>query len=206
MNLAALLGLAIVAFASTDVDDIIVLIAFFADSRFRTRNVVIGQYLGIGALVIASIAASWIALALTPAFVGLLGALPILIGLKRLADLRHDAGEEGPPTETRNGALGQIGAIAAVTIANGGDNLGVYAPLFATQSAAEIAVMAAVFILMTALWILIAHGLVKHPTIGAIIRRYGRIAAPLALIGLGFRILYNAQSFELLRSAVALIR
>jgi len=202
MNLTAPLGLAIVVFASTNIDDIFVLIGFFADSRFRARNVAIGQYLGIGALVLVSLAASLISLFLAPAYVGLLGVLPILIGGKRLIDLRRNAGEKPPPEETRGGALGQIAAIAVVTVANGGDNLGIYAPLFATQSASGIVIMVLVFVAMTALWIAIARQLLARPTIGTLIRRYAHVAVPFVLIGLGLAILYDAGSFALLRSAI----
>ena len=201
MNLAASLGLAVVAFASTNVDDIFVLLGFFADPRLRARNVVIGQYLGIGALVLVSIAASLISLVLSPALVGLLGAAPVLIGVKRLADLRQSANQQ-KPDRAQGGAFGQIAPIAVVIIANGGDNIGVYAPLFATHSASQIAVMVAVFMIMTALWIAMAHGLVAHPTLGAPIRRYGHIVVPFVLIGLGFYILYDAGSFGLLRATL----
>jgi cadmium resistance protein CadD (predicted permease) len=201
MNLAALLGLAIVVFASTNLDDIFVLLGFFADSRLGARNVAVGQYIGIGALVVVSIAASLFALVLTPAYVGLLGAPPILIGVKRLFELRRDSKDAAPRAEARNGAFRQIAAVAIVTIANGGDNLGVYAPLFATLRVFEIVVTALVFAVMTALWLAIAHWLVAHPMFGSPIRRYGRILAPFALIGLGLYIVYEARSFALLRAA-----
>ena len=201
MNLTASLGLAIVAFASTNVDDIFVLLGFFADPRLRARNVMIGQYLGIGALVLVSFAASLISLVLSPALVGLLGAAPVLIGVKRLADLCQSANQQ-KPDRAQGGAFGQIAPIAVVIIANGGDNIGVYAPLFATHSASQIAVMVAVFMVMTALWIAMAHRLVAHPTLGAPIRRYGHIVVPFVLIGLGFYILYDAGSFGLLRATL----
>jgi cadmium resistance protein CadD (predicted permease) len=197
MNPTTLLGLAIVAFASTNVDDIFVLVGFFADSRLRARNIVIGQYLGIGALVVVSIAASLISLFLTPAYVGLLGILPILIGIKRLVGLRHDAKEQIPPDERHSGTLGQIAPIVVVTIANGGDNIGVYGPLFATQSTPQIAVTVIVFAVMTAVWIALAHWLLNHPKIGTPIRRHGHRAIPFVLVGLGLYILYDAKSFDL---------
>jgi cadmium resistance protein CadD (predicted permease) len=203
VHLIALVGLAIVVFASTNIDDIFVLLGFFADSHLHGRNVGIGQYLGIAALVGVSIVASLVSLVLAPPLVGLLGVLPILIGVKRLVDLRRDAGEKPRPEETRGGALGQIASIAAVTFANGGDNLGVYAPLFATQSAPGIVITVIVFLAMTALWIAMARRLLAQPTIGAFIRRYGRIAVPFVLIGLGLAILYDAGSIALLGSAAA---
>ena len=94
MKLVAQLGLAVVVFASTNIDDIFVLLGFLVDPHFRLRNVVIGQYLGIIALIIASIAASVISLAVAPNYVGLLGILPVLIGIMRLTALLRDSGED----------------------------------------------------------------------------------------------------------------
>ena len=204
MNLITLLGLAIVLFASTNFDDIFFLIGFFADPRFRARNVAIGQYVGIGAIVAVSLGVALISLVLPPAYIGLLGAVPILLGVKKLLDLRHGNGddEETRPHKARGGAFGQIASVAAVTIANCGDNIGVYTPLFATQSAFEIAVIVIVFTVMTGLWLALAHWLVNHRTIGAPIRRYGHLAVPFALIGVGVFILCAAGSFELLRFLV----
>jgi cadmium resistance protein CadD (predicted permease) len=203
VHLIALVGLAIVVFASTNIDDIFVLLGFFADSHLHGRNVGIGQYLGIAALVVVSIVASLASLILAPPLVGLLGVLPILIGVKKLFELRRASEIETRADDpARSDAFGQIASVAVVTVANGGDNLGIYAPLFATQSAPEIAVMVIVFAVMTALWIAIAYGLVSHPTLDAPIRRYGHFAVPFVLMGLGVYVLYNAKVFDLARSTV----
>jgi cadmium resistance protein CadD (predicted permease) len=88
--------------------------------------------------------------------------------------------------------------VAAVTIASGADNLGIYIPLFATQSRQATAVMGAVFVLMTALWCSLAHWLVRHPALGATIRRYGHRVMPYTLIGLGLFILAHSEGWRLL--------
>ena len=200
MDLIGSAGLGIVLFASTNVDDLLVLIAFFALPRCRARDVVIGQYLGIGALIVVSVVLSLISLVLSPAYVGLLGVLPMLIGIQKLFELRRGGnGEAVPAPQTRRGAIGQIAAVAAATIANGGDNIGAYAPLFATWSAARIAVVVLVFVVMTALWLALALWLVNHRTVGAPLKRYGHLAVPFVLIVLGLVILYEAGSFALLR-------
>jgi cadmium resistance protein CadD (predicted permease) len=201
MNLAAVLGLAVVVFASTNIDDIFVLLGFLADPHFQLRNVAVGQYLGIGVLVIVSIAASLISLVFAPDHVGLLGLLPVLIGVIKLFTLlRRRDNEDAQHHEARSGSIGQIAAVAAVTIANGGDNVGIYTPLFATETARAAAVIVIAFMILTALWIGVAHLLVSHPTLGATIRRYGHIAAPFVLIGLGIYILHDAGPLQLLRS------
>ena len=70
MNVIGSVGLGIILFASTNVDDLLVLIAFFALPRCRARDVVIGQYLGIGALIVVSVVLSLISLVLSPPMSG----------------------------------------------------------------------------------------------------------------------------------------
>ena len=86
-SLLALTGTAVVLFASTNIDDIFVLVGFFADPKSHPRDIVVGQYAGIMALFGLSLVASLLSLKIPRAYVGLLGVLPILIGGKRLFDL-----------------------------------------------------------------------------------------------------------------------
>jgi cadmium resistance protein CadD (predicted permease) len=67
---------------STNIDDAFVLVTFIADKNFRVRDVVIGQYAGVGTLYILSAIASLISLIIPPAYVGLLGLAPLAIGTK----------------------------------------------------------------------------------------------------------------------------
>src|ERR1700754_4142951 len=76
-DMIELLTVGIVVFASTNVDDIFLLSAFFADSHLMTRNVVAGQFLGIAALVLASAAAALAALAVPAGWTALLGVVPL---------------------------------------------------------------------------------------------------------------------------------
>jgi cadmium resistance protein CadD (predicted permease) len=196
----ALLGLAIALFASTNVDDAFVLVGFFADPRFRVRHIVIGQYAGITTLFAVSVVASLLSLVIPRPYLGPLGVAAILTGAKKLLDLYHerDKTEETLERHSNARANGRTATVALVTIANGSDNIGVYAPAFVIRSLYEIAVIALVFIVMTALWCFAAHSMVNHPKLGAPIRRYGRRVAPFVLIGLGIQILYQAGSFGLL--------
>jgi cadmium resistance protein CadD (predicted permease) len=200
-SLFALPSMAIMLFASTNVDDVFVLIGFFADPNFRARDIVLGQYVGIAALFSISVAAPLLSLVVPRAYVGLLGIVPILIGLKKLLDLyrKHEVTEESLEQQPDAGGNGRAVSVAIVTMANGGDNIGVYTPSFAIRSASEIAVIALIFVVMTALWCFLAHAMVNHPKLGLPIRRYGHRLAPVVLIGLGVLILYQAGSFGLLR-------
>jgi cadmium resistance protein CadD (predicted permease) len=120
------------------------------------------------------------------AYLGLLGILPIVIGIRKLSDLRRDA------SAPENSSQGSVAGVTLVTIANGGDNIAIYIPAFAVHSGAENAVIAMVFVAMTALWCMLAHWMVNHRRFGAPLRRYGHIFAPMVLIGLGLVIIYKA--------------
>jgi len=97
------------------------------------------------------------------------------------------------------GRHGNAVAVAAVTVANGGDNIGVYTPLFATRSAMDIAVIGVLFAVMTLAWLGAAYWLTHHRLIGAPIRRYAYRLVPFVLIALGVLILHEAGTLGLLR-------
>ena len=140
-------------------------------------------------------------------WIGLLGFVPLSLGIGKLVALRH---REPPEAENAAGQLarGRVGhaagrgrlsqllAVAGVTIANGGDNLGVYIPLFA-RDLSLVPVYVLVFAAMTGVWCLAAHTLVSSALLGSRIRRYGHIVLPLVLIALGLYIL--SGSIGLLR-------
>ena len=85
----------------------------------------------------------------------------------------------------------QILAVAGVTVANGGDNLGVYIPMFA-NSLSAIPLFVLVFAAMTLVWCLLGHVLVNNKVFGHWIRRYGHKILPVVLILLGLDILKGA--------------
>jgi cadmium resistance protein CadD (predicted permease) len=191
VELASIAGVAIPVFVSTNIDDIVILSVFFADRELRPRSIVLGQFLGIGALVAASSLCALAALAVPEGWSAVLGIAPLGLGLWKLRSLRRDEREEeAPPAERRAGS--QALAVALVTLANGGDNLGVYIPLFARQPAA-IPIYAAVFAVMTALWCSLGYALVNNRLAGERIGRYGRVALPFVLIALGIYILAGVR-------------
>jgi cadmium resistance protein CadD (predicted permease) len=66
--------------------------------------------------------------------------------------LRSSYRERGLEERTHS----QILAVASVTVANGGDNLGVYIPLFANEPK-SIGMYAALFALLTAIWCAVGY-------------------------------------------------
>lgn len=187
-----------VVFALTDIDDLVLLIAFFADPRLRARTVVAGQYLGIAALTAVSALAAWAALAIPPGWTALLGAVPLALGLHHFWKLRRGDDEEvsDDAIEAERQMEGrlhsQVLGVAAVTIANGADNLSVYIPLFAAQLA-WLPVYVLTFAIMTGLWCALAHRLVRNRAVGALMQHWGHVLLPVVLIALGLHILWGAR-------------
>jgi cadmium resistance protein CadD (predicted permease) len=200
--LLTVIGVGVVVFATTNIDDILLLAVFFADGALRPRAVVVGQFVGIGLLTAVSAVAAFTALAIPEGWIGLLGLAPLGLGIRGLYSLwrSRDAGEseeaDRPQAgETRAGRAiySQSIAVALVTVANGGDNLGVYIPLFSREFS-WVPVYTGVFAVMTALSCAAGYWLVRHPLLGARIRRYGHAALPPVLIGLGLHILSDARA------------
>lgn len=169
-----------------------ILIALFATRRFSAHQVIAGQYLGMAILVTVSIGASVISLALAPKYVGLLGLLPILIGLKELYELRKGGDDDDDDEIQPRAGVGNLLAVVLITVANGGDNIGVYTPVFATSTPTQIGIFAATFMLMVAPLLGFSHWLVNHPSLGAPIRRYAHWLMPLVLIAVGIWVVFEA--------------
>lgn len=166
--------------------------------HLRRRSIIVGQFLGIATLVCASAFAALLALVVPPGWTALLGVVPLALGLQRLVALaRDDNGaaedEDARRAEQENEPLtrSQTLAVASVTVANGGDNLGVYIPLFASQTSA-ILFYSLIFATLSAVWCWLGYWLATNPLVGERLQRYALHALPFVLIGLGIYILSGA--------------
>jgi len=188
---------AIVAFAATDIDDLFVLMIFYSSRSFPARQVTLGQFIGIGVLVVISILGSLIALVVPIYVIGLLGLVPIAIGIKNLIEGRDNNKTSSTQTVPKeNKSYLAFLTVAAITISNGGDNIGVYVPLFSKYNTVDqITMLTSVFIAMTAIWCITSYYLVNHPSLASRIRNIGTIIMPFALIGLGVYILMDSFLF-----------
>lgn len=191
---------AAVLFVVTNIDDLFVLVGFFSDRRLQRFDIVVGQVLGIAALVAISLVAARLSLLLPMPLVGLLGFIPIALGLLQLIRRNDNEAEDAVSDKVHAGSSWrQQLMVAVVTIANGGDNIGVYTPVFAVRSPTELMVMIFMFAFMTIAWCVVSYWLVNHRSVGAHIRKFGPRLMPYALIAVGFWVLYEADSVTLLR-------
>ncbi len=190
-----ILGIGATAFVVTNIDDLLILIAFFANSRFPLPQIVLGQYAGMSALLAIGIVGSLIALIVPNNLIGLIGIFPIAIGIKELLELLKNGDNEESakqPSRSRLTAYLPFLTVAAVTF-SGGEEIGIYTSVFATyHEVSEIIIIVLVVMVLTGLWCAIAYHLVNRPLIASSINRTGTVALPFVLIGLGIYILAEA--------------
>lgn len=185
---------AVLAFVSTNIDDIFILMLFYSGRKFRNSSILLGQYLGITTLVLISLVAAYIGGFFDQRYVGLLGFFPIYLGIRQVISLL--ANDE--PDDEETPASSSIIAVAGVTIANGADNIGVYVPLLSTMTWMEKVQLLVVFAIATYLWCMAGKYLANHPLIAKQLSRYGHLVTPIVLISLGIFILVESNVFSLL--------
>jgi cadmium resistance protein CadD (predicted permease) len=195
--LLSVIGVAIALFISTNIDDVFLLVAFFANPAFRARQVVIGQFLGIGALIAVSLAGSALALVASEQHLGLLGMLPFAIGLYGLIQRLRGVDEDDDDTQATPRTRNAVATVALITIANGGDNASVYVPVFATRTPAELVAITVVFLVLTAALCWLGHALVSHPRLGPPIRRIAGPLTPIVLMLVGILIILDSEAYRL---------
>jgi len=202
--LLSTLVIAIAAFASTNIDDLFLLSSLFVDAEFRTQSVVVGQFLGMSVLVLISILAALSTITIPRGWIGLLGFAPLFLGINRLWKLLNRQPKKSQKTSNDRDFVGkervrfawarsEVLLATLLTVANGGDNLSVYIPLFSVQRE-SMPLYALVFGMMTALWCLFGYHLTTHRIWRDRLKRYGRFVIPFILIAIGLNVLSLQRS------------
>lgn len=180
------IGLAVITFVITNIDDLLILSVYFAAPTYRGRNIVVGQFFGIIAIIFISLVGVVLGNFLEDRWISLLGILPIIVGVK---ELLTNEGDEDDDVSVKKSSF-QFLNVALVTIANGGDNIGVYVPLFASLPDFTFVLMyISVFVLLTGLLCYLAYYLTNHPKIKHYAALWGHKILPYFLILLGLYIL-----------------
>jgi cadmium resistance transport/sequestration family protein len=190
-TIAAAIGL----FAATNIDDIVVLtVLFLASTRgsMPVWKVVAGQYLGFAVLVAISVVAAAGLTIIPDEWVGLLGLIPLAIGVYGLIrTLRARGAEDDDDDEGSISAVGLLG-VAGITIANGADNISLYTPVFRTSPVADTVVTIIVFFILVAVWCLVARVVGTNKRVTELLERVEHWLVPAVFIGLGLFILIES--------------
>ena len=192
----AALATGAITFAATNIDDIFLLMLFFSqvNKTFHRWHIVAGQYLGFTALVLMSLFGFLIGLLIPRAWIGLLGMVPILLGLRQwLNRAKADEKELAEAAQSRRaskaGSFSAMTSVATVTFANGGDNIGIYTPLFASSDLPTLIVMLSVFYTLLAVWCYAGYAITRQRMVAHALTHYGHFVVPFVLVGLGVYII-----------------
>ncbi|GAA1112539.1 cadmium resistance transporter [Nesterenkonia jeotgali] len=200
MILASILQ-AIGLFVATNIDDIIVLSLFFArgaGQRGTTARIFVGQYLGfvgiLGAAVLVTLGADAF---LPPEVIPYFGLIPLALGLwAAWQTWRNDDNDDDDEAKVAGKNVG-VWTVAAVTFANGGDNIGVYVPVFLAVGPAAAMAYCIVFLVLVAILVMLAKFVATRRPVAEVLERFEHILFPIVLIGLGIVILISGGAFGL---------
>lgn len=237
---------AFISFVSTNIDDIFILMLFFSqvNSIMRRRHVILGQLIGISILITISIIGALGLSAIQHEYVGLLGLVPIYLGIKAYVDYKkerpdnEDTGNYEPgnkqyvksgetaskqefhvkennklsenvniqgnvvKTFIKNFINASVIKVASITFANGGDNIGIYIPIFISMDLLNIFITVIIFLFLTVIWCFIGLKLSEHPFVQRSIENYKHIFVPIIFIGLGIFILKENETITFIYQKV----
>ena len=191
----------IILYSGTAVDLLIILMLFFAKRKSRKDiiNIYLGQFLGSVSLILLSLLFAFV-LNYIPSkeILGLLGLIPIFLGLKVLL-LGDSDGEAIAKEGLRKDNKNLIFLVAMITFAScGADNIGVFVPYFTTLNLANLIVALLTFLVMIYLLVFSAQKLAQVPSVGETLEKYSRWFIAVVYLGLGIYILIENNSFDML--------
>jgi len=190
-------------FISTSIDYLVVLTILFSTvNTGKQRSIYIGQYIGTGWLVGFSLIAAYFLNFIPQHWViGLLGLLPLILGIRAIF-IDEDV-DEKYLEEKMSHRQSELASVVALTIALGGDNLGIYIPYFTGMSFQEVMVVFLVFIIGIFTLCYLSKRLASVPMIGEVVERYEKVIVPVVFIGLGIFILLENGTIQHLWSLIA---
>lgn len=182
---------------STSIDYIVLLVLLFskAKTKLEKQEVYLGQLVGVLLLILASFVISRFAHLLPEEWmIGLLGLVPIILGILAIFD--DDADNE--IEEKMSSQSMKILSVIALSLASGGDNLGIYSPFFSSLSVTEIVLTSLVILSTTIGLSYMADRFGSLKSITKFVETYEKIIVPTVFILLGLYILIECGTITYL--------
>lgn len=190
---------AVVAFAGTAIDDLVVLAALFLTRRLSGRPpawvIVAGQYAGYTAVLALALAAAAGLRIVPDRWIWVLGFVPIGFGVWSLWRLR-DTDES-----TRKPLANTVSGVAVLAFSNGADNISVFTPLFRSLHISGSALTAALFLVLLGLWCWAGAALGANRAAAATAGRVAHWLVPVVFIGVGLLIVIDGGTGLAVRHA-----
>jgi len=176
------------SYFATNIDNLLLLVGWMLGGRVSTGRLFAAYAIAAIAVLIASVALGLSASVIPTNYVGYLGFVPILLGVKLFVEQVRHRGNT-PASET----LGtfSVAAIAATLFSNSVDTMLVFAPLLADSNAGTDRVIAAAYLVMAFSWFFAAQFFGQRASRLRRISTAAQWLTPLIMIAIGLYILDN---------------
>ncbi|GEK29010.1 cadmium resistance transporter [Furfurilactobacillus siliginis] len=180
-------------YVSTSIDNLIVLTVIFGSTPRSARwSVYWGDLLGAIILVVACLLCAF-ALGLIPQpwLLGLLGLIPIVLGIRLL--VVKDADDEAQVANEMKKKRHVLLNVALITVTTcGADNVGIYVPLFTQTSRSQLGPLLTGLFVMLTIFCWLGYRLATMPHLTGLLKRYGSHMTAVVYIVLGCAVLWES--------------
>lgn len=188
-----------ITFVATGIDEMIVLILLFANAKKlkSIRNIYIGQQIGMTILLLLSLLTVYGIALISGKWIGLLGFLPIIIGLKILFFGEEEGDDEKQEWELKTKKFrSQIVSVALLALTGGAEELVIFIPYFAALDAFDTMIAALTFFVMIPIWCTVCKKISSIDRFQAGVQKYERIILPIVFIGIGLSVLIENNTLQ----------
>jgi cadmium resistance protein CadD (predicted permease) len=194
-NLVGIVPIAVGAYFATNMDNFILLAALLARYRRQTVNVVAAYIICMLILGFVGFGVSEIANYVPIRYLGLLGIVPIYIGIVELVRIHRGREKIAVATEISSETNHKVFLTTLISqLGNGADTILIFGILFADSTPAADALIMSTLAAMAIIFVLVAMYAVRHPTISPVISRYAHRVLPFVLIIVGAYVLANTAT------------
>lgn len=181
-------------YVGTNLDNLVILIVIFIaaqESNVGSWRIVAGQHLGFVVILLISTLAALGLSEVPHEVIGLLGIVPLSIGL--IGFVRHFRSKvELPHAKTSIGML----SVAFMALANGGDNIATYVAALHTRDLAQSVMLETLLLAQVGPWCYLAYRISRRAKLLLSVARFDAIAVPIVLLIVGFSILATSNTIQ----------
>lgn len=204
-NVGQTIGAAVCAFLASNIDGFAILLGLFSSGKFRAREIVAGHFVGLTVQLLLCAAGTLLAFSIPVPISGLIGILPILLGIRRLWNTCEESGLSRPSKrDVPSGTLGRCIFISIIATSTGADNACMYLAAFTGRSHTAILAAVSTLFLMMTVCCFIAYCAVNRLASRTTIGRYVDRMSPALMVGLGLAFLIRDGGFSLMSSLLCL--
>ena len=183
----------IIAYITTEIDDLVVLLILFSKTRTSVEkaSIITGKYIGLALIsCCCAVFASYLS-KMNTALIGLLGVVPIFMGIKYAVDsIKGKREEQDLSSHFGIGSFLLMSfEVILITLASSGDNIAVYISFFTSVHGTEYIIVAVVFAVLQGLFCLAAMAIMNEKSIKRYVDESAKILIPLLFIALGIYIM-----------------